>query len=79
MKLKKVLKGFKEIEFAYCLGSILDKEAFNDIDKALYIRDKTIRGFEALFKGGEGVGKGDKAEKEYRCKDSYSRTNSISI
>jgi len=37
--IEKVLKGFKEIEFAYCFGSFLDKETFNDIDIALYIRD----------------------------------------
>jgi len=30
--IEKVLKGFKEIEFAYCFGSFLDKETFNDID-----------------------------------------------
>ena len=35
--IKKVLKGFKEIVFAYCFGSFLDKEAFNDIDMALYM------------------------------------------
>jgi len=28
----------KEMEFAYCFGSFLEKETFNDIDIALYIR-----------------------------------------
>jgi len=30
--IEKVLKGFKEIEFAYCFGSFLEKETFKDID-----------------------------------------------
>ena len=45
--IEKVLNGFKEIEFAYCFGSFLEREEFNDIDIALYI-SKDISPYEGL-------------------------------
>jgi len=45
--IEKVLKGFKEIGFAYCFGSFLEREEFNDIDIALYI-SKDISPYEGL-------------------------------
>ena len=36
-RIEKVLNRFQEIEFAYYFGSFLEREAFNDIDVALYV------------------------------------------
>ena len=36
-KVREVLSKFQEIEFAYCFGSMLKNDTFNDIDVALHV------------------------------------------